>query len=508
MNRDRYPTFKEIKRWFRQDNWKAVAIAALLVILVAGVIRDGLLLSQKSVAVGIDGYYYVLQIDSLKNHHRLYFPTQTPLVLYFLTAISYFTKDSVTAVKIGSVLLHALLSLGIFALIASSTRSLWVSVLASALAGVSGLHLYMIAEFINVLGGLTFLVWSGWFAIRWTQTRRRTWIGLAVVLLMAAVFSHQLAVAVVLIVGVSLFLFRGLISSKSQGRFSFAALIAAVAIYFAPALVKAQAVIDIPDRLRTELTAMPHWPISHSYLPETLLLAVLAPAALTMLLGPMRIKAGSVGGAVVGLIALWSLLVTLNPFLNEGSGWMGIVGRLRGLAYIQVALILPGVIWLLLSSWRKALFYLAAVLPPFAILSALSPLPFGLQSEYLARREQLAQQLPSVREQVDDNSLVIASHGDQFLVTATLGIASQQLAPESPAYPIVYWLLDTPKHQAPVLGSVVVAEHPTSRTILVDHGTLRLYLLSTTDLEKRTLLSYNQHLMMAYNRGGPGNPFG
>src|SRR5207253_2290004 len=167
MFREHYRTFAEIKTWARQDNWKAAAIAALLVILIAGVIRDAHLLFRNNAAVGIDGYYYILQIDVLKNNHRLYFPTRTPLVLYYLTVISYFTKNSVTAVKIGSVLLHALLSLGIFALIASSTRNLWVSVLASALAEVSGLHLYMIAEFINVLGALTFLVWSGWFAVRW-----------------------------------------------------------------------------------------------------------------------------------------------------------------------------------------------------------------------------------------------------------------------------------------------------------------------------------------------------
>jgi hypothetical protein len=479
----------------------------LLILLLLSSWRDAALLMRSPAAAGIDGYYYVLQIDSLKNNHRFYFPTRTPLVLYYLAVISYFTKDSVTAAKVGSVLLHFLLCLGIFALIASSTGHLWLGVLASALAGLSGLHLYMIVEFINVLGALTFLVWSGWFAVRWTQTRRPTWIGLAAVLLAAAVFSHQLAVAVLLIVAVSLFLFRGLVSSKSQGRFSLAALIAVVALYFAPAVAKAQAVIDIPERLRIELTAIPHWPINQNYLPETLMLAVLAPVALMLLLGPMRIRARSVGGTIVGLVAIWSLLVTLNPFLNETHGWMGIVGRLRGLTYIQVALILPGVIWLVLSSWPKAVFYVLAVLPPFAILCALSPLPFGLGSEYLVRRERLTRQLPYYSDQVGDDSLIIASHGDQFLVTATLGIASQQLAPENTAYPTVYWLLDTPKHEAPAIGSVVVAEHPISTSILVEDGALRLYLLSATDVEKRTLLIYNRHLMMAYNRGGPGNPF-
>lgn len=132
--------------------------------------------------------------------------------------------------------------------VSSATHNLWLGLLGSALATVSGLHLYMIAEFINTLGALTFLVWSGWFSIRWVQTRALKWIGLAVIFLAAAVFSHQLAIGIVLVVAVCLFLFKGLVSSKSEGRYAFAALIVLVAIYFAPALLKAQGVIDIPER--------------------------------------------------------------------------------------------------------------------------------------------------------------------------------------------------------------------------------------------------------------------
>lgn len=500
--------FTNIKRWSRQDNFKLVAIVALLIVLVTGAVRDARRLSQYNVPVGIDGYYYVLQIDALKNNHRLYFPSHTPFVLYFLTVISFFTNDAVTAVKVGSVLLETLLCIGIFALTVSATHNLCLGVLSSALATVSGLHLYMIAEFINTLGALTFLVWSGWFTIRWVQTRALKWISLAVVFLAAAVFSHQMAIGVVLVVAVCLFLFKGLVSSKSEGRYAFATLIVLVAIYFAPALLKAQAVVDIPERLRTELTAIPHWPISYSYFPETLMLAVFAPVALLLLLGPMRrTAAGTLGGSLAGLVAIWSLLVTLNPFLTEDRGWTEIVGRIRGLAYIQVALIFPAVIWLMFSARRKFAFYVLAILPPFAILTALSPLPLGLRGEYLMRRAELAQNLPHYIDRVSKDSLIIASHGDQFLVTATLGVASQRLPPENSESRTVYWLLDTSKNQSPALESIVVVEYPTSRTVLVEGEVLRSYLLSAPDVEKRRLISYNRHLIMAYNRGGPGSPF-
>ncbi|HEV8368667.1 MAG TPA: hypothetical protein VGQ39_12010 [Pyrinomonadaceae bacterium] len=498
----------DTKRWARQDNFKAVAIAALLAILLAGAIRNAQLLSQSNVAVGIDGYYYVLQINGLKNNHQLYFPSRTPLVLYFLTAISYFTNNSVKALKVGSVLLHTFLCLGIFALLESATRNVWLGVLGSALAAVSGLHLYMIAEFINSLGALTLLSWAGWFTVRWVQTRELKWIGLTLVLLSAAIFSHRLALGVISIIAISLLLFQGLVSSRSNGRYAFASLIALIAIYFAPALVKAQAVIEISGRLRTDLTTVPRWPISQNYFPETLMLAVLAPIALALLLGPVRrLGIVSVGSGLAALVALCSLLVTLNPFLSEERGWTETVGRIRGLAYIQVAFLLPAVIWLVLLVRRKLTIYVLAILPPFAILTALSPLPLGLRSDYLMRRAELAQTLPYYQDRVGKDSLIIASHGDQFLVTATLGVVSQHLPPENTATRKIYWLLDTSKNQPPALESVEVAEHPNARTVLVEDGVLRSYLLSATDAEKRGLISYNRHLLVAYRQGGSGSPF-
>ena len=495
------------KRWASQDNWKVLAISVLLIILVVGVVRDARLLFRHDVAVGIDGYYYFLQTDSLKNNHRLYFSTRTPLVLYFLTFISYLENNSVAAIKTGSLLLHVLLSLGIFALVLSTTRKLWLAVLGSGLIIVSGLHLYMIAEYINALGALMLLVWSAYFAVRWAQTRRLMWIALSIVSLAAAFFSHQLAVGMTSIAAVSLLLFRGLASSRFKGKLAVAALIAVVVSYFGPVLVKAQAAVDIPERLRTELTAIPQWPLHPASLPETLMLALLVPLTLILLLGPHRVRAGSAAGTVVGLVAIWSLLVTLNPFLNQANGWTGIVGRVRGLAYIQLAIMLPGAIWLMLPTWRTFATYLLAAVPPFAILTTLSPLPLGLRDEGLLRRARLVQQLPYHKGKVPDDSLVIASHGDQFLVSSTLGIASQRLQPPSDAHPSVYWLIDGPKNQLSKLESLAMAEHPTSRTILVEEGTLAEYLLSATDAETRTLLSYNRHLMIAYNRGGPGSPF-
>ena len=42
-----------------------------------------------------------------------------------------------------------------------------------------------------------------------------------------------------------------------------------------------------------------------------------------------------------GAIALMSLLVTLNPFLNRETGSLSVAERLSLLAYIQLAILMP-----------------------------------------------------------------------------------------------------------------------------------------------------------------------
>jgi hypothetical protein len=136
------------------------SLAALLLIVAAGAWSDAATLFSSPYAMGADGYYYVLQIKELLTTGHFYFPIRTPLILYALSGISYLTGDPVASVKVASVVLHSALCLGLFALIAATTRSLWLGVVGGLLTVVSGTHFYMVVEFINQLGALTLLVWG------------------------------------------------------------------------------------------------------------------------------------------------------------------------------------------------------------------------------------------------------------------------------------------------------------------------------------------------------------
>jgi hypothetical protein len=138
----------------------ASPIILFFVILSAGVYRDIGSLLHYPIAVGVDVYYYVLQVTELLNHGHLYFPTKTPLVLYILAAIAFLLRNPVLAIKIGSVLLHAALCVGIRSLLLRAGCSRWLGLLGCGLTAFAGLHYHLIVEFISNLGAITLLVAS------------------------------------------------------------------------------------------------------------------------------------------------------------------------------------------------------------------------------------------------------------------------------------------------------------------------------------------------------------
>ena len=473
---------------------RRLAWLALLLSLVVSAVRDAALLFRYPIAVGIDGYYYVLQINHLPATGRFYFSTFTPFVLYVLVVLTQLTHDAVTSVKIAGILLNSLLALGIFAIIGRLVRNLWFAVLGSVLALAPQSHLFMSGEYINNLGAVVLLLWSGWSFIRAFQTRRKIWIMLAVALLIAAISSHRSAVLIVLTFAGCCFLLRGL---TLRGRWKGLGFLGIAVFWFVPALILVQPFISVPVWLQTEISIRPHWPFGAPVIPEELMLAISSPVLLFLIFKRLRKTSLTVFDGVFGSIALWSLIITLNPFLDPQAVLSGLAGRLRVLAYLQVALIVPAVIWLAYSVRNELALYFAAALVPLLILSILAPLPYGLQPEFLARRERLIQALRLHAGELGRHPIVIARHGDQFAVTATIGVPAQHSPPANPQDATVYWLLDEVSDQ--VLGeeSVVLISNAGTATLLAEDTVLRRRLQAMSITDRRRLLRANPTLAIA-----------
>ena len=163
-----------------ESRWSFITLAVLLIFAAT---RDASYLFSYPVAVGADGYYYVLQINELLKNHHLYYPSNTPLVFLDSRCPHVRDENAVVAIKLGSIAFNLCLCSAFFVLVSALTRSRWLGVLAAGIVGLSGMHLYMIAEFVKNLAGITFFVWGAWCAIRLFESYRARWFASSIFLL-------------------------------------------------------------------------------------------------------------------------------------------------------------------------------------------------------------------------------------------------------------------------------------------------------------------------------------
>lgn len=466
---------------------------ALALVVTFGAWSDAATLLASPYAMGADGYYYVLQVNELLNSGRLYFPTQAPLVLYALAGVTRLTGDPVISAKLFGVALHAALSLGIFAVVAGATRSRWLGVAGSALAVLLGAHLYMVVEYLKQLGALAFLIWGGWCAARTLSTRRKGWAVAAAALILAACLSHRSAPALALAF-VALFGLARFATAESAGRNRRLVALALVLILLcSPAVVASQALITLPEWLVAEVRAAPRWPFSRAAALEQLILLAAAPVALALiLLGKGRARGWAAAPAVFAF-ALLGLVVAANPFLDYSEA-MSISWRLSCLAYVEVAVLVPAVIWLPGRS-RKAVILVAAFVLPLVIASRGHSRPFSLRPEYIAARAAHMKRLPLYRQRLEPGALVISPHGEQFAVAYALGVPSQQRLPEDGKPRAIYWLLHStpPRFLLPSMLAIM-KDGAYTQTVIAGDADVRRQLESLSDSEREWLLSNNPHL--------------
>ncbi|HEY0005399.1 MAG TPA: glycosyltransferase family 39 protein [Pyrinomonadaceae bacterium] len=478
---------------------------ALSLLLTLSAARDALALLRYSVAVGADGYYYVIQLDSLLHQGRFYYPTQTPLIFYVLACLRLLTGDTVLAVKLGSIALHTLLCLGIYALVKRLTGHRWLGLMGSMLAAVPAIHLYMMTEFIKNLGAVTLLVWSAWSAVRAAQEkeRRPLWTTLSTALLMAALLSHKSAWAIAF----SLLVLTFLIRRSTQGQRSlyrtWILFLFIAGLGLLPALIASQKFIELPVWLGAEVLSRARWPINaNSPLGKTGAMALLISSPLTLFFivrYRRNLPTGQLAFAM-GSVALWSLLLTLNPFLNHDVRQFGIVGRLDHLSYLQAAILVPCLVRTILHLYRQALPFAFILTFGFVLASIQAPPPKGLQPAFLSRRAQMLEALPPQKALLADKALVVARHGDEFVVTRSLGLAAQQRFPLDRNRP-VYWLLHRVKGQYLTSSmTVVMDEGIDSCLVLVQHEKLDQWLMMMDEDERVSLFAENPHLANYFNK--------
>ncbi|HKV27312.1 MAG TPA: hypothetical protein VJN90_03425 [Candidatus Acidoferrales bacterium] len=464
----------------------------LSALLLGSLLYDGIHLVKYQAAVGLDGYYYALQIRQLLQHHALYFPARDPFVFYLMAGVSRLIHDPIAASKYTAISLDAVLIVGMFFLVAIITESAWLGLLAGLLSISSALHFYFVGEYIKNLATLAFLMWLTISVIAYRRSKRKLYIFISGLLAFAALFSHISALFLLVFAGIFFLALRFLTEGWSK-----ALIIGTLGLlWFAPVLLLWQPIIQIPQLLNREFLPSGSFPIQTVGWSDKTILFLVAPFMLALLVGYRKELGRSPLLYVGGVAAIWTVLITLNPFLNHNRGSAQITGRLDELSYLQVAILIPCLLKIGLIARTKILTLFSAALLPLLLVAALAPLPRGLQPEYLQERTVLVKSLSAKHNMIEKNAVVLAPHGDEFLITYMTGAESTHVWSNTDLPSHALWLLRVqPDTLTP---SMMVLTTGTSEDIaLIRDGDLRREILVLSPTARAHLVSWNPPVYVA-----------
>ncbi|MBI1750400.1 MAG: hypothetical protein HY234_16040 [Acidobacteria bacterium] len=476
--------------------------AAFLVLVLTSAIallRDISVLFRYPVAVGLDGYYYVQQVNSVLGGGKLYYPTWAPLVIYFLAPLSRIA-GVVPGIKIASLFFHLFLCLGVYAVVAEALGSRWFGVLAYGIAASSALHFYFVGEFLRETAALALLAWGCCSLLKAAtgERRRRDWLLLSLLLFLAAFFSH-ISALLYLCLGVLLWcLLRVLICTASSRMARWLTFVSVLVLWSLPCLLANQRLLTLPEWLGSEFLPRPQSPIGGIGWAEKVVALVAVPTYAAISISRRTYLKNTAAFYTASISAIACAILTLNPFLNYSIGTVGLTGRLGNLVHLYVAVLIPAVI----SSFRQSKLSVAhsfAAIPVISLLAlaALEPLPRGLRPDYLWDRQQLIVQLPRVRTCLEPHSIVLAPHGDQFVFTATLGVPSQWEWPSDAGRWRVLWFLRRVSGDLLNPSMTIVTGDERLANVLVKDGDLRIALKSFQTNQREYLFRNNPHLYAA-----------
>ncbi|MBT8491633.1 MAG: hypothetical protein KJO07_01125 [Deltaproteobacteria bacterium] len=323
--------------WDQRAAWAVVTIVCL-----ASAWLRFRFLADFETPVGIDGYYYPIQVRSLSESGNLYYPS-APLVPWLMWLASAFT-DPITGCKLVAALGTATIGLPVLGVCRRLELAPWPSAAAAVMATTSGSSLYLSVEFAKSGVGLTVAMFALWAVLagqgrpaahKSARESLKSW-ALPLIAVLAAVLAHKLATAVLVILAAPMVV--------AKARRSRRWLIGSIAAVVALAVVG----LLMPERFLSPAALSPlktMW----TWKP-TLTAAIYDPGGQPLSFGGDVMLAAA--AAVAALIASWRLqfrtspvivgaaifaLIIALPFVNVADT-NGLGPRLRLLAFIPGAL--------------------------------------------------------------------------------------------------------------------------------------------------------------------------
>ena len=322
-------------------------------------------LSATPFPLGIDGYWYPVELRSLLSTGHLYYASE-PLSLWLMAPLAALAGP-VTGAKLGAALAAAALPVAVYPVARRISGQRAVALVAAALAASSAGSFYLATEFVKTEFGLP-LALAFLAALAWTLEgegrARRRWrsrrAGAAAALLLATALTHELALALALVGAAPVLAVH--VGRRRAGRRRAWMLAAAAAPVLVLALLVAvnrgvtahlfagRADWSLPAlRLGPRVLWFRHEPAWGGLLG----VAALVLAAAGWRIAALRAPTSAVNRALAIGPSLWALAVAL-PWL-DATRPDGLTFRLRAVAFVPLCLCAAAVLGAALARARPTL---------------------------------------------------------------------------------------------------------------------------------------------------------
>jgi hypothetical protein len=184
----------------RERIWQASVAVALVVLVAWSFYQRWQVLSASPFPLGVDGYFYPIQVRALLETGSLQYPSP-PLTFWFMAPFAAAT-DPIVGAKLGAALGGALIALPAYLVGKRFGRSRGAGLVAAALATSSACSAYLSIEFVKQGIGLTVGLTALWLLLRALELPSRPRVIAAFAGVIAALLAHKLAAAVVIVIAV------------------------------------------------------------------------------------------------------------------------------------------------------------------------------------------------------------------------------------------------------------------------------------------------------------------
>lgn len=356
----------------RADRAERAAIAIGLIGLVAwSVWARYRFLASSPYPMGVDGYFYPIQLRSILEHGHLQYPA-SPLAFYLMAPLAWLT-DPITGAKLGAAIGGALIAFPAYAVGARLGGNRAGGIAAAVIATTSVGSWYLSVEFVKNGWGLTAALTAVWMVLRAIERPAIVRIAIAVLATVAAGLTHKMAAVLVVAIGGCAIVgelvdrgrpWRRLGAEIALGLGGIAAVALAAALIWPERFIAARELGEV-TRL---FTSTGHGGAPALYLDsgrfvlhmgyEALAAGVVALVALAILIAPRFVRVpwwtlverpSARRGTALAVIA-FAIVIAL-PWINVGDP-QGLGFRIRIMAFVPLSLVAAVVVGELVAQVR------------------------------------------------------------------------------------------------------------------------------------------------------------